>query len=108
MKMCRDNATPTRPNAGSLHLTGNAPIGWGNVSQFLPFKRVHAVEPDASTEELAEELGIDPEQAERWTEQKKHLKRLYRRIGDIRSWADVERKMKQLYIFLLFRNRSSY
>jgi hypothetical protein len=101
MKMCRDNATPTRLNTGGLHFTGNIPIDWTEIRQFLPFKRDRAVEPDASKKELAEELGID-------SEQKKHLKRLIRRIGNIRSWADVERKLKQLFIFHLIRNRGSY
>lgn len=101
MKMCRGNATPTRPNTKGLHFTGDAPIDWADIEQFLPFKRNRAVESDANEEGLAEEPGID-------TAQNKYLKRLVRRIGNIRSWADVDRKLKQLFIFHLIRNRGSY
>ena len=36
------------------------------VEEFLCYRRVRRLNPEASAEELAEEIGIDAEQAERW------------------------------------------
>ena len=54
------------------------------IREFLRFKKALESQPEKSIEEIAEELGLDLEQAENWTQQKHHpeaLKQLLRLEG---------------------------
>ncbi|KXH77013.1 MAG: hypothetical protein AM326_05970 [Candidatus Thorarchaeota archaeon SMTZ-45] len=67
------------------------------IREFLRFKKTRTAKPEASIEELVEELEIDPEQAERWTEQRYHpeaLKKVLRFEG-YRILDNLIRKIRE-------------